>query len=61
MPGTGSWGRKGGLGVSTLDSSSSKEGVGQGIVGNGHVLEIPESHFVGVSAEAQRGEGTRPK
>ena len=68
MPGTGwglsNWlgdGGREGLGASTKDSSSSKEGVGQGIVGDGQVLVIPESYFVSVSTEAQRGEGTCPK
>lgn len=38
-----------GPGASTMDSSSSKEGVGQGIVGNGQILVIPESYSISVS------------
>lgn len=35
--------------------------MGQGMVGDGQVLVIPEPYFVNVSTEAQRGEGMRPK
>lgn len=49
------------LQASTLESGSSKPGIGQCMVGNGHVLEMPQSHFIGMSTEAQREEVTSPK
>lgn len=46
---------KGGPRVSVLDSSSGEEGVGRGIVGH---RQVPESDFIDMSTEPQRGKRT---